>query len=225
MIEQPQCSPACSEQHTYTPPCQLTPAPTPVAHATPCGPNVCGVVTHAEAEAECDHDSQVIEHEGVAYWACLKCGKNHGPVDAPAPEPGLREQVAGRRGDYAAALAQSFAGSEDGRLERMTDAALAVRDAELQQLRERLRLVAGYADAWFMSGTGATRECGRTILAALRREQPARPAFADVKGRCPACGWTSLFLGDGGYVTCSRIDCPEPDAASTLLERDTRDPS
>jgi len=42
--------------------------------------------------------------------------------------------------------------------------------------------------------------------------------FADVQGRCPACHGKSLFLGDGGYVTCSRIDCPEPDAASTLLE-------
>lgn len=46
--------------------------------------------------------------------------------------------------------------------------------------------------------------------------------FADVQGRCPACGWTTLFLGDGGYVTCSRADCPQPDAASTLLERDPR---
>jgi hypothetical protein len=46
--------------------------------------------------------------------------------------------------------------------------------------------------------------------------------FTNVQGRCPACGWTTLFLGDGGYVTCSRADCPQPDAASTLLERDPR---
>jgi hypothetical protein len=39
-----------------------------------------------------------------------------------------------------------------------------------------------------------------------------------VQGRCPACGTAGLFLGDGGYVTCSLIDCPEPDAASTVLE-------
>ena len=44
-------------------------------------------------------------------------------------------------------------------------------------------------------------------------------AFPNIQGRCPACGWGSLFLGDGGYVTCSRIECPEPDAATTLLER------
>jgi hypothetical protein len=40
-----------------------------------------------------------------------------------------------------------------------------------------------------------------------------------VQGNCPACRGASLFLGDGGYVTCSRIDCPEPDAATTVLER------
>jgi len=39
-----------------------------------------------------------------------------------------------------------------------------------------------------------------------------------VKGRCPACGGESLFLGDGGYVTCSRIDCTHPDAATSMLE-------
>ncbi|MFF7130021.1 hypothetical protein [Streptomyces sp. NPDC008240] len=41
-----------------------------------------------------------------------------------------------------------------------------------------------------------------------------------VKGNCPACHRASLFLGSGGYVTCSVADCREPDAASTVLERD-----
>lgn len=39
----------------------------------------------------------------------------------------------------------------------------------------------------------------------------------DVQGRCPACGAASLFLGEGGHVTCSRIDCPEPSAADIML--------
>jgi len=39
----------------------------------------------------------------------------------------------------------------------------------------------------------------------------------DVQGRCPACGGASLFLGEGGHVTCSRIDCPSPCAADELL--------
>ena len=49
------------------------------------------------------------------------------------------------------------------------------------------------------------------------RTAPARTD--DVQGRCPACGAEALFLGEGGYVTCARDTCPQPDAASTLLER------
>jgi hypothetical protein len=40
-----------------------------------------------------------------------------------------------------------------------------------------------------------------------------------VRGYCPACRGESLFLGNGGYVTCSRLDCPDPDAATRILER------
>ncbi|GAA3590768.1 hypothetical protein [Streptomyces osmaniensis] len=40
-----------------------------------------------------------------------------------------------------------------------------------------------------------------------------------VKGNCPACRRASLFLGTGGYPTCSNADCPEPDAATTVLEQ------
>lgn len=40
-----------------------------------------------------------------------------------------------------------------------------------------------------------------------------------VQGNCPACGMHTLFLGAGGYVTCSLVDCPMPDAASRLLEK------
>ncbi|MBH0242442.1 hypothetical protein I3W98_05990 [Streptomyces cavourensis] len=39
----------------------------------------------------------------------------------------------------------------------------------------------------------------------------------DVQGRCPACGAASLFLGEGGHVTCARIECPNPCAADQLL--------
>lgn len=39
-----------------------------------------------------------------------------------------------------------------------------------------------------------------------------------VHGQCPmGCGET-LFLGSGGYVTCSYIHCPNPAAVSELLE-------
>lgn len=43
-----------------------------------------------------------------------------------------------------------------------------------------------------------------------------------VEGCCPmGCGKT-LFLADGGYVTCSFIRCPRPDAVADLLaDRET----
>lgn len=40
-----------------------------------------------------------------------------------------------------------------------------------------------------------------------------------VQGRCPACGGESLFLGSGGYVTCARMECPDPEAATRILEQ------
>ncbi|MFJ6363414.1 hypothetical protein ACIQIE_19820 [Streptomyces globisporus] len=41
--------------------------------------------------------------------------------------------------------------------------------------------------------------------------------MSDVQGRCPACGAASLFLGEGGHVTCARIECPNPCAADDML--------
>lgn len=42
--------------------------------------------------------------------------------------------------------------------------------------------------------------------------------FRKVQGKCPSCGSESLFLADGGYVTCSIIGCDDPCAANDLLE-------
>lgn len=50
---------------------------------------------------------------------------------------------------------------------------------------------------------------------------PAAAAHPLVKGRCPACNGNSLFLGSGGYVTCSRLDCTDPSAADQLLHGET----
>lgn len=46
--------------------------------------------------------------------------------------------------------------------------------------------------------------------------------MTDVQGRCPACNWHTLFLGNGGHVTCSRLECPNPSAADELLHGDAR---
>ncbi len=48
---------------------------------------------------------------------------------------------------------------------------------------------------------------------------PVADGFPRVQGRCPRCGLSSLFLGGGGYVTCSSLECRDPIAATTLLER------
>lgn len=58
---------------------------------------------------------------------------------------------------------------------------------------------------------------------APRPPQTAPDGFPDVQGRCPACGGASLFVGSGGYITCSRIECPEPDAVDKLLHGDAQD--
>lgn len=60
---------------------------------------------------------------------------------------------------------------------------------------------------------------------AAEAQQPDSEKAADtqtwplIKGNCPACRQASLFLGTGGYPTCSNSECPEPDAATTVLEQ------
>jgi hypothetical protein len=60
---------------------------------------------------------------------------------------------------------------------------------------------------------------GRTTDETPASIAPLAAGLPLVQGQCPACGRASLFLGSGGYVTCSVAKCPEPDAASTVLER------
>lgn len=51
---------------------------------------------------------------------------------------------------------------------------------------------------------------------------PDQPRFPRVAGRCPSCRGESLFLADGGHVTCSRLDCDNPVEADDLLHSGTR---
>lgn len=47
--------------------------------------------------------------------------------------------------------------------------------------------------------------------------KPYLTANPDIQGWCPmGCGRT-LFVGNGGYITCSYIHCPRPDAVADLL--------
>lgn len=42
-----------------------------------------------------------------------------------------------------------------------------------------------------------------------------------IAARCPACGGSNcLFVAEGGFITCSRIGCPDPEAAHKVLERE-----
>ena len=85
---------------------------------------------------------------------------------------------------------------------------------------------AGWVGVDLHSEDAAHREYARHF----QQEHLAQPASAaatqatdrmqTVQGRCPACHWQTLFLGDGGHVTCSRIDCPNPSAADELLHGD-----
>lgn len=53
-------------------------------------------------------------------------------------------------------------------------------------------------------------------------DMDGRPAIIEgwpkVAGYCPACGTSSLFLGSGGWVTCSLDKCPNPTAAADVLD-------
>jgi hypothetical protein len=65
----------------------------------------------------------------------------------------------------------------------------------------------------------STREAvAVAVLIAVKTELEANAALPDVAGRCPACGGESLMLADGGYITCRRVDCPNPEAAHEAIE-------
>lgn len=42
-------------------------------------------------------------------------------------------------------------------------------------------------------------------------------AAPSIDAPCPACGQRCVFVGEGGYLTCSILECPEPDAPHTAL--------
>jgi hypothetical protein len=44
----------------------------------------------------------------------------------------------------------------------------------------------------------------------------------DVKMRCPSCGGWTVFVAEGGGLTCSQIGCDQPDVASTVLHIQSR---
>jgi hypothetical protein len=56
------------------------------------------------------------------------------------------------------------------------------------------------------------------VHARLRDAEPRPTPVIRVAGFCPmGCGAT-LFVGEGGYITCSWVECPRPDAVAEILE-------
>ncbi len=51
----------------------------------------------------------------------------------------------------------------------------------------------------------------------LKIKQGLAMGYPWVKGICPACHGNTLFVGDGGHITCSYIPCPDPGAVDKLL--------
>ena len=120
---------------------------------------------------------------------------------------------------------------------KATDRAAVLREAadaiEAEQAREETTEWArfGELDHETEIGGGYVRASAALLrrMADEAQQQPGTetPASAEplasglplVKGNCPACRRASLFLGSGGYPTCSNADCPEPDAATTVLEQ------
>lgn len=41
--------------------------------------------------------------------------------------------------------------------------------------------------------------------------------YPQIEGRCFACGGQTLFVGEGGYITCSYLSCPNPSAVNQVL--------
>lgn len=44
------------------------------------------------------------------------------------------------------------------------------------------------------------------------------PVAVTIRGECPACKGKTLFVGSGGYITCSYLSCPDPTAPSKALK-------
>jgi hypothetical protein len=54
--------------------------------------------------------------------------------------------------------------------------------------------------------------------AAALRAALSRPAEPRINTPCPACGSRTLFIGEGGHLTCSLIGCKQPGVERAIAE-------
>lgn len=44
--------------------------------------------------------------------------------------------------------------------------------------------------------------------------------MSDIANKCPSCGWKTLFVANGGWLTCGNlVDCKLPDLDDAIEEQ------
>lgn len=54
-------------------------------------------------------------------------------------------------------------------------------------------------------------------------DQIPKPVDEQLQNKCPSCGWKTLFIGNGGWITCSNLDCKHPDLDSAVQDLITQE--
>lgn len=68
----------------------------------------------------------------------------------------------------------------------------------------------------------ATEVPGLTIKASVKPKKARARAPVRIETPCPSCGHRTLFIGSGGHLTCSWLQCQEPGVEHKLFQlRDT----
>jgi len=52
--------------------------------------------------------------------------------------------------------------------------------------------------------------------------EPAESLRISIVTRCPACHHQTLFVGSGGHLTCSWLQCPNPSVAEAIEQLESR---
>lgn len=176
--------------------------------------------------SNCETEPPVEEPLTHVGWWCWR-GDNHGHLATMAcRSDNVPIHVPAEWADEMRAVIQQI---EDGDDESEPAVVSSPPATDRATVRDRIRRVLAQSDGFDFDSLEPHdyQIQAAAILAALPPDTetqlastaPLAAGLPLVQGTCPACHSTSLFLGNGGYVTCSRIDCPEPDAATTVLER------
>lgn len=156
-------------------------------------------------QQECDHDSQVIDHEGSQYWACLKCGTNLGRVAGSQQQPDTEAHAPEHT--WAAELHDPLAD------EWVPGTRYLVRDRAVNALEHSRRIGPAWKD-----GTPVERRLVRaTTTYTVEEPGPAEQQAAEVRHTggnaedCPAC--IEGGLNKLGYPW----ECPGPEQQAAAV--------